>query len=74
MEIIGTRGTLFILLAFSMTGEEKIRFFDAIGAFLFIIYGITIKSFSTIFLNSVLLVIQIYKLLSIRRKYEDTNS
>ena len=62
MEIIGILGTLFILVAFSMTGELKIRIFDAIGAALFVIYGITIHSFSTVLLNSILILIQIYKI------------
>ena len=48
MEFLGILGTLFIILAFAMNGEFKIRVFDMIGALLFIIYGITIKSFSNI--------------------------
>lgn len=39
MERIGIAGTLFIILAFTMNGERKIRIFDLIGALLFIIYG-----------------------------------
>lgn len=66
MEWIGILGTLFIILAFTMNGEKKIRLFDAIGAVLFIVYGFTIHSFSTILLNVVLVVVQAYKLL--RRK------
>lgn len=66
MEWIGILGTLCIILAFTMNGETKIRAFDAIGAVLFIVYGFTIHSFSTILLNVVLVVVQAYKLL--RRK------
>ena len=51
-----------------MNGERKIRIFDLIGALLFIIYGVTIRSFSTILLNVVLVVVQAYKLL--RRRSE----
>lgn len=68
MEWIGIAGTLFIILAFAMNGERKIRIFDLIGALLFIIYGVTIRSFSTILLNVVLVVVQAYKLL--RRRSE----
>ena len=67
MEIIGIIGTLFIILAFAMNGEFKIRIFDLIGAILFVIYGITINSFSTILLNSTIIVIQIYKILKIKK-------
>jgi len=66
MEWLGILGTLFIIAAFTMNGERKIRVLDAIGAVLFIIYGITINSFSTILLNTVLVVVQAYKLLSRR--------
>lgn len=31
MEFIGILGTLFILLAFSMKGEKRIRIYDTIG-------------------------------------------
>jgi len=66
MEWLGILGTLFIILAFTMNGERKIRVFDMIGALLFIVYGFTINSFSTILLNVVLVFVQAYKLL--RRK------
>ena len=66
MEWLGILGTLFIIAAFTMNGERKIRVLDAIGAVLFIIYGITINSFSTILLNTVLVAVQAYKLLSRR--------
>lgn len=63
MEVLGIIGTLFIIVAFAMNGEKKIRIFDLIGALLFIVYGITICSFSTVLLNAVIVLIQAYKLL-----------
>ena len=63
MEWIGIAGTLFIIWAFTMNGERKIRFFDMFGALLFIIYGVMIHSFSTVLLNVVLVVVQAYKLM-----------
>lgn len=62
MEIFGLIGTLFIVLAFTMTGEIKIRIFDGIGALFSVIYGITIHAFSTVLLNSILIAVHIYKL------------
>lgn len=62
MEVIGIIGTLFIVFAFTMTGETKIRIFDGIGALLFVIYGLTIRSFSTVLLNGILIAVHIYKL------------
>ena len=66
MEWLGILGTMFIILAFTMNGETKIRVLDMVGALLFIVYGFTINSFSTILLNVVLVFVQAYKLL--RRK------
>lgn len=68
MEWLGIAGTLFIILAFAMNGERKIRVLDLIGALLFVVYGVTIHSFSTVLLNVVLVVVQAYKLL--RRRSE----
>lgn len=67
MEILGIIGTLFIILAFAMNGEFKIRVFDLIGAILFVIYGITISLFSIILLNGILIIIQLYKLYGLRK-------
>lgn len=66
MEFIGILGTLFILLAFILNGEFKIRLFDLVGAVLFVIYGITINSFSTILLNGILIGVQLYKLYKLK--------
>lgn len=68
MESIGIIATLFVVLAFAMTGEIRIRVLDAVGAALFIVYGITIHSFSTILLNAILVCIHIYKLIKMNRK------
>ena len=61
-EIFGIIGTIIILLAFSFTGERKIRIFDIIGAVFFVIYGIITKTWSTFILNLFLIFIHIYKL------------
>ena len=68
MEVIGILGTLFIILAFTRNGELQIRVFDVVGATLFVIYGITISSFSTILLNGLLIVIQIYKIIKLKKE------
>lgn len=61
-EVLGVVATVFILLAFLQSGELRIRILDSVGAVLFIVYGILIQSFSTVLLNSILVVIQIVKL------------
>lgn len=73
IEIIGIIATLFIICAFLQNGEGRIRTLDLIGAILFIIYGVCIRSFSTILLNGILVGVQIYKLCGLYiNKEEDT--
>ena len=62
-EIIGIIGTLFILIAFSFTGERKIRIMDTVGAAFFVAYGIITKTWSTTVLNLCLIGVHCYKLL-----------
>lgn len=71
MEIFGLIRTLFIVLAFTMTGEIKIRIFDGIGALFSVIYGITIRAFSTVLLNSILIAVHIYKLYRLRKSEKE---
>lgn len=61
-ELIGIAGTIFILIAFSCNSERKIRIYDAVGAALFVIYGVLTRTWSTAVLNALLIVIQIVKL------------
>lgn len=62
-EILGTIASIFVLISFLMKGERNIRLINIIGAFIFIIYGILINAFSIWFLNGVLLIIHIIKLI-----------
>lgn len=71
MEWIGIAGTLCILIAFLQKGELKIRTLDLIGAILFVIYGITIASFSTILLNMALIVIQLIFIYKLKEEYNN---
>ena len=74
-EWIGITGSVLIIIAFSFKNEYKIRITDAIGAVFFIIYGACIKSFSTVFLNIILIIIQAMNLWRIykndKRKTKD---
>ena len=70
-EIIGTLGSLFVIGAFALKGEKRIRIFDCIGAALFVIYGFLINSFSNILLNIVLLAVNAYHLYRLRNDKSD---
>lgn len=62
-EIIGTLASLIVLISFLCKSERKIRLVNILGAILFVIYGILINSFSVWFLNGMLILIHIFKLI-----------
>ena len=68
IELLGVTATLFIIAAFLQSGELKIRLLDGIGAILFVIYGICIHSFSTVLLNSILIGVQVTKIVKLSKK------
>lgn len=71
IELIGIAASVTILICFLMNDEKHIRIIDSIGACLFVIYGLLINSFSVTFLNSILIIIQIYKLYKLNQKGKD---
>ena len=66
-EIVGITATLFVLLSFLMRDISTVRVVNIIGAWLFVIYGLLINSFSTWLLNGVLIIIHIYYLRKMRK-------
>ena len=67
-ELVGITASCFVLICFTFNDERKIRIFDAIGAGLYVCYGLMIGSFSNVFMNSVLIIIQLYKLYNIKKR------
>ena len=63
MEVLGTIASLVVLISFLFDNLQKIRIINIIGCVLFIVYGLSISSFSVILLNGGLLLIHIYYLL-----------
>ena len=61
-EIIGTTASIIVLLSFVIEGERKIRLINLIGSIIFVVYGISINSFSICLLNGILILIHIYYL------------
>ena len=68
VEILGILASCFVLVSFILRGEKKIRTVNIAGATLFVIYGILIRSFSTYFLNGMLICVHIYYLVKDLRK------
>lgn len=67
IEIIGIIATLCVLASFVLNGESKIRVVNIVGAIIFVIYGLLIRSISVWLLNGALIFIHLYKLCKSRR-------
>lgn len=68
IEILGWVATLIIIVSFLVNDIKTLRTFSLIGAILWVIYGFVIQSSSIVFLNLVIVGIQIYKLYKIKLK------
>lgn len=66
-ELIGITGSLMIILAFLFKDIVKVRVADTVGAMLFVVYGVLIHSFSTVFLNLVLIGVQVVQLAKLKK-------
>ena len=62
-EIIGIFGSIVVLLSFLFNDEKIIRLINMMGAGLLVAYGLCINAFSVCFLNGILIVVHLYKLL-----------
>lgn len=63
MEILGVIASIIVLISFLTQDVKKIRIINIVGCICFVIYGITINAFSVWFLNGMLCLIHIWKLL-----------
>ena len=62
LEITGWIATTFIISSFLINDMVRLRSVNLIGAFCWLIYGIMADSSSIIFLNVVIIIIQVFKL------------
>lgn len=62
IELVGILAGLLVLSSFFFKDQVKIRAVNAVGAAIFVVYGILITSYATIFLNSGVIVVQIHYL------------
>ena len=68
IELLGIVASLFIISAFLFKDVKTIRILDSIGALLYVIYGIFIHSYANILLNSVLVIIQIIRIIQLKKE------
>lgn len=62
IELVGILAGLLVLSSFLFKDQVKIRAVNAVGAAIFVVYGILIASYATIFLNSGVIVVQLHHL------------
>ncbi len=67
VEILGIVASLFVISAFLFKNVKIIRLLDAVGALLYVIYGVLIHSYANILLNTVLIAVQIYHLYKLNK-------
>ena len=68
LELIGWIGNFFVVISFLNNDTLKLRSYNLVGASLWLVYGIVAGSFSIIFLNVVVISIQIVKITQILRE------
>ena len=68
LELIGWIGNVFVVISFLNNDTLKLRSYNLVGASLWLVYGIVAGSFSIIFLNVVVISIQIVKITQIMRE------
>lgn len=65
-EWVGIIGSIMIIIAFTRKNEKAIRILDGVGAVLFIIYGYLTKTWATMFLNTVLVLVHVHRFIEMR--------
>lgn len=62
-EIIGIVGTLFIMLSYAQSNVKILRTINLVGCVLFIVYGFCINSLSTVILNAMCFIVNVFKMI-----------
>ena len=68
LEIVGWSATAFVIFSFLTNNMLWLRTVNLVGAFLWLLYGIIDVSYSIIFLNVVIVSIQIFKIIGLLKK------
>ena len=68
LEIVGWSATAFVIFSFLINNMLWLRTVNLVGTFLWLLYGIIDVSYSIIFLNVVIVSIQIFKIIGLLKK------
>ena len=71
MEVIGIIASIMALATYIVKSPLAFRIIAIIGGMLYILYGVYLHSFSTIFMNCSCLVINVFNLLKLSIKNEE---
>ena len=74
-ELIGMVASVFIIIALlfqtnTYRSALLLRSFNALGSLIFVVYGLLLPAYSTAFLNIVALIINIYRMLKLKKEYD----
>lgn len=71
MEVIGIIASIMVLTTYIVKSPLAFRIIAIIGGMLYILYGVYLHSFSTIFMNCSCLAINVFNLLKLSIKNEE---
>ena len=71
MEIIGIIASVMVLATYIVKSPLAFRIIAIIGGMLYILYGVYLHSFSTVFMNCSCLAINVFNLLKLSIKNEE---
>ena len=71
MEVIGMIASIMVLATYIVKSPLAFRIIAIIGGMLYILYGVYLHSFSTIFMNCSCLAINVFNLLKLSIKNEE---
>lgn len=66
-ELVGLAGSVMVIISFMFKDVKKMRLVNMVGSALFIIYGILIRAWSVVFLDSMLIIVQTIQLIKARK-------
>ena len=72
IEYLGYFASFIVLVAVTMKSIEMLRVFSIIGGALFGLYGALIESYPTVFMNTCMIIINIYYLVKIYKQKKIT--
>ena len=78
IELSGVIASLLIIISLLFKtniyeGALALRVLNTVGSLVFVVYGVYLLAYSTIFLNVVAVVINVYQAVKMKKDYQSTN-